>query len=906
MRLNEHFDYTIYSEILHLSKFELAFCLGYFFLALIICLYSTPGGSLFTPDSIAYVQQAENIYLNHDFRTVSAGPVYPSLIAIIMGLGLTSEQSAGIIPIIFYSLLGFPLFLLGKTINRSITGYISCIVSFFSGKYLLHVSTYAMTEMPYIFFTIVAILFIVIFNRYGYVRSINIAGIFILLATLTRYIGFVLIPVGIIVIVMNIKDFRKALITVLNFSLISSIPVGMWVLVRSANSYVMSPNLPIRPFSTTIHQFRVNLEQLFYNDYGIVALIIMLFVIIAIIAIYLSKRLIVFTKDTIPLTGYITIYCIMMILVTSSYGNYSLTNALDLRYITPIFPFVVLFVFSSFSDKYNNKNIYKTEYKLLPVILCAILVAQGASSLYFKATDIRTTSLADYSDRDLLNTYISENNIGDLNKIYIERSAGWMNFQMGLHMTNPDIKFGDPVIANNIPGKTIFDNLTSHYGTTSEGTLAELIERNKDIPTYIIVPIELVAQVYMLKSSKDVCWSNPYKFTRSAIFKASVPKNNESCNSILPPEANILDKNKLIEISLAGNFMGTKHIDQDYDQLLLLSSNLSDTRKDEYNLQIIDFIKGSFSKSPYPERSGTTQPIIDRFSKLLTGDFMGLGYDQALSIERDPSEDKIAIEDFIQGKSPAIIKYSEVLSNNSTFKNLIDAEDTQLAGDFMGLGHSQVLFMDRNPKTKRLIIADFTKDKLSMTREIPLRGDSARIVQWLDDKDLQFAGDFMGLGHSQVLFINRNHTKEEKEKIMIVDFSNGKDLPSFNYQENWGETIQFAGWLDTDDTQLVGDFMHLGHSQVLLVNHGHNGGKIMIVDFSQGKPPAEIKYWEHWNSGTILEGWLGLNDTKIAGDFKGLGYSQVLFLNSSINGLNATILDFPCPYISSSFNYEPH
>lgn len=340
--------------------------------------------------------------------------------------------------------------------------------------------------------------------------------------------------------------------------------------------------------------------------------------------------------------------------------------------------------------------------------------------------------------------------------------------------------------------------------------------------------------------------------------------------------------------------MGAKHLGQKYDQMLLLSPNLSYTKKNEYNLQLLDFMPGYSSKFAYPEWLGTTQSIVDRSNTLLTGDFMGLGHDQLLSIERDPKGDEIVIEDFSHGKSSAHIRYSEILTNNSTFRNLIDAGDTQLAGDFLALGHSQVLFIDRNTKTRRLVIADFTKGKLSLTKEIPLmRGDSARIVQCLDDKDLQLAGDFMGLGHSQVLFINRNHTKEEKAKIMIVDFGNNKDLPSYRYQEYWGDSTLFGGWLDSNDTQLVGDFMCLGHCQVLFVNHRHKGGKIMIVDFVKGKQPAAIKFSESWNSGAIFEGWLGLNDTKVAGDFKGLGYSQVLFFNSSINGSSATILDFP-------------
>jgi len=887
MRLKEHFDYSKYSEVLHLNKFELAFCLGYFVLALGLCLYSTPGGSLFSSDSIGYVQQAEGIYKNNNFLTINHAPLYPTLIAFAMGLGLTSEQSAAIIPIIFYSLLGFPLFLLGRIISRPITGYLSCIASLFCSKYLLYVSTYAWTEMPYIFFTVVAILFVAIFNRYGYVSSINIAAIFIFLATLTRYIGFVLIPVGIIIIAMNIKDFKKALKTILSFSLISIVPVGIWTLVQmtnASNAYVMTTTVPIRPFSTTIHQFRVNLEQLFYNDYGSIALIVMLFVVIAIIAIYLNKRLTAFAKDTIPLAGYIAIYCIMMILMNTSYGNYTLTNALHLRYIIPIIPFVVLFVFSSFSDIYNKKNIQKAAYQVLPIILCTLLVAQGANSLYLRANDIRMLSINQYSDREDLHKYISENNITPNDKIYIDYQIGdtaWSNFQMMRHFEFNTAHYYGPSIRNNIPGKTILDKITAASTYVGPTSLAELIKKNKNKSIYMIVPYN-VAQVYWNNTSRDICLTNPVKFSESFICRVDL-KNNGTCNTSSFPRDYIIDSSaSSIMTALAGNFIGQKH-----HQLLILKSNPSSTK--EIILQILDFAKGPPVRVEYEDRTGAAW--LNANHSLLSGDFMGLGYDQAFHIERHPTGDKIVIEDFSQGKPPAIVRYSEVLANNSALKNLADAEDAQFAGDFLGRGYSQVLFIDHNPKDRKLEIADFSEGRTpEMTEFSEIGGNSTLLSSLLEDKDKQFAGDFMSLGHIQLLMINCNHTNAKEPMIIISDFSKEKKSASVIYQENWGETSGFGGWLNADDTQLVGDFMGLGYSKVLFVNHNHTGGKIRVVDFSRGKPSG--KYWESWNQGSIFQGWLDINDTRIAGDFKELGYSQVLFLNSSNNGSNATIVEF--------------
>lgn len=876
MRLKELFDYSKYADVLHLNKFELAFCVGYFFLALGICLYSTPKGSIFDTDSLQYVLQAENFYLNHDFRIFSGAPMYPSLIALIMGLGLTSEQSASIIPIISYSLLGFPIFFLGKIISRPITGYVSCIVCLFCGKYLLLEATVAMTEMPYIFLTVVAILFIAIFNRYGHVSSINIAGIFTILATFTRYIGIVLIPIGIIVIVMNIRDLRKAMITALNFCLISIIPFGIWELVQKANVYVMTTTIPSRPFGITMDQFRHNLEIIFYNSYEIEAIIVLLFVIIALIAIYLNRHLIAFAKDTIPLSGYIIIYSMLMILLTSSYGDYSLTYGLHIRYMVPIFPFVVLFIFSSFSDRYNSNNVYNFAYIGIPIILCSLLVAQGANSLYSDANVIRENSINSYSDEVKLNKYILEYNITNNDIVYfdIEKSY-YPRLRFVFQERTPYIK--REFIMSTSSKTTIIDNLTSfsfNQGSSSVTSLPILVKKSKNHTIYLIAPIK-VLQNFMQNSSKDISFINPVNFSESFICMVVLKKG--ICNS---NPYYITDSNTSINVALAGSFIGQKQ-----DQLLILKSYPTSTK--ENILQIMNFPECFPTKTEYPDRPGTAW--LNANHLLLSGDFMGLGYDQAFHIDGD----KIVIEDFSQGKAPAIIRYSEVLANDSALKNLADAKDAQFAGDFLGRGHSQVLFIDRNPKGGKLVIADFSKGKTAeMTEFSEIEGNSTLLCLLLDDKDKQFSGDFMGLGHDQLLMINCNHTGAKEPMIIIADFSKGNISASVKYLENWGETLGFGGWLDADDTQIVGDFMDLGHSQVLFVNHGHNGGKIMIDDFSKGKPPAKIRYWESWNQGTIFQGWLGTNDTRIVGDFKDLGYSQVLFLNNSINGSNATIVEF--------------
>ena len=53
------------------------------------------------------------------------------------------------------------------------------------------------------------------------------------------------------------------------------------------------------------------------------------------------------------------------------------------------------------------------------------------------------------------------------------------------------------------------------------------------------------------------------------------------------------------------------------------------------------------------------------------------------------------------------------------------------------------------------------------------------------------------------------------------------------YWENWGDSPLLNGWHEAGDIKLVGDFMGLGHDQVLFINTGGDGGRVLIADFSR-------------------------------------------------------------------------
>ena len=149
-------------------------------------------------------------------------------------------------------------------------------------------------------------------------------------------------------------------------------------------------------------------------------------------------------------------------------------------------------------------------------------------------------------------------------------------------------------------------------------------------------------------------------------------------------------------------------------------------------------------------------------------------------------------------------------------------------------------------------------------------GQSSWLDGWIDDNDVQLAGDFLGLGRAQVLFVNRSGTGG---RVMIADLASGRSV--IKYQLNWGEQSPLDGWLDANDFIANGDFLGVGHDQLLLINRTPGlADKLQLIDFSSGR--AVVEYLESWSSRTLFDGVLLGNAILRCGDFAGSGRAQLL------------------------------
>lgn len=262
----------------------------------------------------------------------------------------------------------------------------------------------------------------------------------------------------------------------------------------------------------------------------------------------------------------------------------------------------------------------------------------------------------------------------------------------------------------------------------------------------------------------------------------------------------------------------------------------------------------------------------------LAGDFKGLGYDQVLFINTQPGGGRVMIADFRDGVVPAEVRYWENWGDSGMLDGWHDSGDVQLAGDFLGLGYDQVMFINRSGSDGRAQVVSYRGSVPEILyRESWWDGGG----YWANGSARLRVGDFLGLGHDQVLSLPRVDGTE----VRIVDFASRAVPAPEVYRELGSDNGFIAPFGDTTDKQVAGDFSGRGYDQLLLINNAGTGPRFAVADFRDGVAPAAANYWENWgDSQYILDNMHRDFDGVWAGDFKGLGYKQGLFARQASLG----------------------
>ena len=252
----------------------------------------------------------------------------------------------------------------------------------------------------------------------------------------------------------------------------------------------------------------------------------------------------------------------------------------------------------------------------------------------------------------------------------------------------------------------------------------------------------------------------------------------------------------------------------------------------------------------------------------LVGNLSGQGGSQLLLLHRGQRRPgaQVVLISLENGCAVPRQLYADNWGEQKWLDGWLDPNDVHMVGDFMGLGYDQWMMMNRHPRGGRVRIVDI-KGGTPRRCYTEMWGQSTLLDGWMDQARIMIAGDFLKRGHQQVLFINRNvaiHTG----KVMIADFCRAAPPAEICYRELWGQSDLLSGFLADSDVQIAGDFMGRGYDQVLFVSRKGDGEKFLVADFQRGAPPVEVSVHELWGQRTRHESLIQPGSVVLAGHLR--------------------------------------
>jgi len=369
-------------QVLQKKYFSILFCSVCF---LIILYYGLTIIPVLSPDSFTYLNAGKAITDNgiiwfFSSFTIST-PLFPLLIALVISLGADPLTSAHFITVLAFAFLVFPIFYLGKEIGNEYVGYCACILIVTSST-MWHLSTMVWTEMPFILFSVIALLCLVKYIKNNQFSFLILGGFFIALASIERYVGiFLVVSSVVLMFIFEIYLNKQKIWRFLIFLLISSTPFFL-VLVRNfitgQNFYYMWKSQT--PLFTSIYYtiyFKVRgAFPSFVKPDNSAYLFLALIMLLAILHIIIIKKgniskkaLLQYFLVTSPLWVYSGFFIFLFEIVYLSWQGLGEHGRLQVV----IIPVIILLAFSFFVFTYNNINKnYKKYYAVLIIALFSV------------------------------------------------------------------------------------------------------------------------------------------------------------------------------------------------------------------------------------------------------------------------------------------------------------------------------------------------------------------------------------------------------------------------------------------------------------------------------------------------------------------------------------------------------
>lgn len=367
-------------------------------------------------DASDYINVAENIV---DGRGIVSGwesdnihafwpltvwpPFYPILIAALMEMGFSSVSAAMWVPILSFAGIVVISFFFGRDLGSPLIGYLSalCCLSMSS---LWEMTRWAMTEMPYIFFSLLGLYLLL---KYGNTRNnwlLVLSALFCGFGAITRYMGVTLIITGVIILLLLVRTKPLTnLKQIMVFGLISSIPVCL-VFIRNiyykgsfsgadrgtgSGSFTGVSHDMVKVLLSDLNPFGWAVSPGVSGFYGVVILLLVIAAGLLLYGVYRSAKggfrsyaSQFLTNNLIPLT-YALVYVCSLILLEVFMGDIA---AVQTRYLLPMYPFFVLLAVSFMYATCIRARVPALRWLSLgicSILLLGFLVGQATGSLPF-------------------------------------------------------------------------------------------------------------------------------------------------------------------------------------------------------------------------------------------------------------------------------------------------------------------------------------------------------------------------------------------------------------------------------------------------------------------------------------------------------------------------------------------
>lgn len=371
-----------------------------------VLLSTSRYGAGLSPDSVGYISIARNLiagagFVRYDgnFPTVVWPPLYPAVLALVGGIFRTDPLLiANILNALVFGLIVYVGGLLTFKHLSSFPAFalVGAFAILFSIP-LFSVSVMAWSEPLFILFVLLSFIFADSYLEKNDVTSLILFSSSVALSCLTRYLGVTLILWGALIIVIFRRDsLKKKIATLSLFMLISSIPLGIWLIRNYSVSHTLfgsrtsSPNTLFQILSFVISSLlRWYIPRKIVDHRSILAFVIagaVLFTGLSLKGSWQSVKIALRQISPAILFAFVYTACLV---ITSTTTAYDRINDSD-RLLSPIFVSLTLLflVLAQAMVEPYRKSFSKKIVNSFMIIVIAILLAYPIGAVILKVIDL--------------------------------------------------------------------------------------------------------------------------------------------------------------------------------------------------------------------------------------------------------------------------------------------------------------------------------------------------------------------------------------------------------------------------------------------------------------------------------------------------------------------------------------